>query len=170
VDQGDAGDPDTTLRRTLPGFTRVVGAYRAKGPVVARPVDLYTSEDYRRDGVVLVGDAFQVSCPAIGMGMVRVLTDIAQITRVHIPGWLATPGMGAAKISAFYDDPVKQACDSKALHDAEYRRSVSTETNLRWDLHRLRVSATERVAVWRNRSRVMNHPRVASSEASPMPG
>jgi hypothetical protein len=132
-------DPATGLRNTLTGLASVIGNYRTVGPVVARPIDLYTSKRYRRDGVVMVGDAFQAACPATGMGMVRLLTDIEQLTALHIPGWLRTPGMSAAKISTFYDDPIKRACDNKALRDSEYRRTVSTELTLAWRLHRLRV-------------------------------
>lgn len=145
-------DPDAGLRSVMPRLGAVLGPYRASGPVVARPVDLYVSEDCRRDGVVLIGDAFQVACPATGMGMVKVLTDIERLVTVYVPQWLATPGMGAEKIAAFYDDPVKRACDAKALHDAEYRRAVSTETGLRWMLHRTRLGAMQRIMSWMNRA------------------
>jgi 2-polyprenyl-6-methoxyphenol hydroxylase-like FAD-dependent oxidoreductase len=160
-------EPDSCLDRTLPGLTSVIGQYRTVGPVVARPVDLYVSEDFRRDGVVLIGDAFQASCPATGMGMVKLLTDIEQLTTLHVPRWLRTPGMGAAKLSSFYDDPVKQACDTKTLHDAEYRRSVSTETTLKWRLHRTRVHVLERLQGWQNRMLTPLHPRMDSAASKP---
>jgi 2-polyprenyl-6-methoxyphenol hydroxylase-like FAD-dependent oxidoreductase len=134
-------DPGPGLAQLLPGFGRVMGPYRAVGPAVARPIDLYTSHGHQQDGVVLIGDAFQMSCPATGMGMVRLLTDVEQLCKVYIPAWLACPGMSAAKITAYYRDPVKRACDAKALHDSEYRRSVSTETGLGWRVHRTRVRA-----------------------------
>lgn len=57
--------------------------------------------------------------------------------------------MGAAKIASFYDDPVKLTCDAQALHDAEYRRLVSTKTTVGWRMHRLRVHAVERLRWWR---------------------
>jgi 2-polyprenyl-6-methoxyphenol hydroxylase-like FAD-dependent oxidoreductase len=63
-------DPGPGLAQLLPGFGRVMGPYRAVGPAVARPIDLYTSHGHQQDGVVLIGDAFQMSCPATGMGMV----------------------------------------------------------------------------------------------------
>lgn len=154
-------DPNTGLRQVLSGLEAVLGPYRAIGPVEARPVDLYVSENYVRDGVVVVGDAFQASCPATGMGIFRLLVDIEQLTRVHIPRWLETPGMDAGKIASFYVDPVKQACDAKALHDSEYRRRVSTETGLRWDLHRARVHTMERITAWRHRLPAAQHPRIS---------
>jgi 2-polyprenyl-6-methoxyphenol hydroxylase-like FAD-dependent oxidoreductase len=161
-------DPAAGLAAVMPGLTSVIGAYRAVGPVVARPIDVYTSERYRRDGVVMIGDAFQASCPATGMGMVRLLTDIEQLTTLHIPRWLQTPGMNAAKIASFYDDPVKRACDAKALHDAEYRRALSTETTLRWQAHRARVRVMENLNGWRNRELTAANPRISPvrSEAS----
>ena len=114
----------------------------------------------------MIGHAFQAACPATGMGMVRLLTDIEQLTEIHIPRWLQSPGMSAAKITTFYDDPVKQACDEKALHDWEYRRSVSTETTLAWSLHRARVRAFERLNGWRNRALAASHPRIDTNSAS----
>jgi 2-polyprenyl-6-methoxyphenol hydroxylase-like FAD-dependent oxidoreductase len=164
-------DPGPAVATALPGFAAVIGASRAVGPVVARPIDLYTSEAYRRDGVVMIGDAFQSACPATGMGMVRLLTDIEQLTTRHVPRWLLTPGMGAAKIASFYDDPVKQACDRKALHDSEYRRAASTETTLGWRLHRVRVRAMERLkGGWRRHPSVPPQPRIeAASKAAGVP-
>lgn len=165
-------DPAAGLAGTLPGLASVIGPYRVVGPAVARPVDLYTTQRYRRDGVVLIGDAFQAACPATGMGMVRLLTDIEQLTTLHVPRWLATPGMTAAKIATFYDDRIKQACDAKAMHDSEYRRSLSTETSPAWRLHRVRVRAMDAFRGWRHRLSSSRHPRIGAngSEASLMPG
>ncbi|HEY0184476.1 MAG TPA: NAD(P)/FAD-dependent oxidoreductase [Rhodopila sp.] len=160
-------DPKAGLAQALPGLTSVIGDYHPVGRVVARPIDLYVSEGHRRDGVVMIGDAFQAACPATGMGMVRLLTDIEQLAAIHVPRWLATPGMNAAKINAFYDDPVKRACDAKALHDSEYRRSVSTETSLGWRLHRLRVAVIEKMLARRNGMTPSSHPRISANTAQP---
>jgi 2-polyprenyl-6-methoxyphenol hydroxylase-like FAD-dependent oxidoreductase len=161
-------DPASGLGEVLPGLASVIGTYRTVGPVVARPIDLYTSERYRRDGVVMIGDAFQSSCPATGMGMVRLLTDIERLTTLHVPKWLETPGMSATKIATFYDDPVKRACDDKALHDSEYRRLVSTETTPGWRLHRARIRVVDGLHGWRNRTLTSVNPRISAnrSEAS----
>lgn len=165
-------DPGAGLAEVMPGLADTIGPYRALLPVVARPIDLYVSQGYRRDGVVLIGDAFQASCPATGMGMVRVLSDIERLSTVHAPRWLATQGMGAVKISTFYDDPIKRACDAKALHDAEYRRASSTETSLPWVAHRARVRLTEQVQAWLHRPPSPPHPRINSAgpETSLVPG
>ncbi len=159
-------DPAAKLHDALPGLARVIGPYRVTSPAVARPVDLYTSEHHERDGVVLIGDAFQTTCPATGMGIVKVLTDIEQLVTVHVPGWFATPGMEAAKLASYYNDPVKRACDAKAIHDSQYRRSLSTETTTGWHLHRLRVQTQERLRIWRARSALAAHPRIAEQPAA----
>ncbi|MEA2790530.1 MAG: hypothetical protein QOG73_2936, partial [Acetobacteraceae bacterium] len=85
-------DPTAVLKEILPGLTAAMGPFRAVGPVAARPIDLYRSENYRRDGIVVIGDAFQSTCPATGMGMVRLLTDVERLSAVHLPAWLESPG------------------------------------------------------------------------------
>jgi hypothetical protein len=47
-----------------------------------------------------------------GTGTDKVFTDVERLCNVHIPAWLATDGMDEDKIAAFYDDPVKTACDA----------------------------------------------------------
>jgi 2-polyprenyl-6-methoxyphenol hydroxylase-like FAD-dependent oxidoreductase len=59
-----------------------------------RPVDLSAAKDYRREGRVLVGDAFATSCPAAGTGLDKAFTDVERLCHVHIPRWLATGGHG----------------------------------------------------------------------------
>jgi len=61
---------------------------------------------------------------------------------VHIPAWLASEGMGEDKIAAFYDDPVKQACDTRAMEKAYSFRSVSIDEGLYWRLQRWARFAT----------------------------
>ena len=62
------------------------------------------SENAFIEGVVLVGDAFCTSCPAGGTGVRKALLDVERLCNVHIPHWLATPGMGIQKVTAFYED------------------------------------------------------------------
>jgi hypothetical protein len=56
-----------------------------------------------------------------------------------------TDRMEAGKICSFYNDPVKQIRDAEALRVADYRRSVTVETGLRWRLHRRRVALQAQV-------------------------
>ena len=104
--------PQETLYAMWPGLRALMGDFTVPSFVQIRPVDLYVTKGYRQDGIVLVGDAFATSCPAAGTGARKVLVDVERLCNVHIPRWLATPGMGEAKIAAFYDDPVKLACDA----------------------------------------------------------
>ena len=104
--------------------------------VKIRPVDLYVSKGYRQAGIVLVGDAFATSCPAAGTGCNKVLTDVERLCNLHVPRWLATPGMDREKIAAFYDDEVKVACEKYCLDKAFYLRAMSTESALSWRARR----------------------------------
>jgi hypothetical protein len=124
--------PVETLQTVLPRLTRITGAFAVPGEVKVRPADLYVSTGYRRGGLVLVGDAFKTTCPVTGTGSDKVFTDVERLCNVHIPRWLATDGMSEAKISAFYDDPVKMACDAWSLHKAYHFRAVSVGRGPYW--------------------------------------
>jgi 2-polyprenyl-6-methoxyphenol hydroxylase-like FAD-dependent oxidoreductase len=137
--------PQQTLLGALPGLAKFLGEFQVVDPVQNWVMDLCVVDNYWRDGVVLVGDAFQTSCPAAGTGVSRLLTDVERLCTVHLPRWLASPGMGLAKIAQFYQDPVKQAADSRALRLAEYRRSLTVDTGLRWAVHRRQLYLRRRV-------------------------
>ena len=124
--------PVEVLTTMWPGLRKLMGDFAVRGFVQIRPVDLYVTKGYRQNGVVLVGDAFSSSCPAAGTGARKVLVDVERLCNVHIPRWLASPGMGEAKISAFYDDPIKQACDRLSEKKAFRLRSYSIDTAPHW--------------------------------------
>jgi len=128
--------PQDTLHALWPGLRTFMGAFTVPGFVKVRPVDLYVSHGHRIGGVVLVGDAFSTSCPAAGTGARKVLVDVERLCNLHIPRWLATPGMGADKIAAFYDDPVKRACDEFCHAKAFGLRAFSIDPSLRWEFRR----------------------------------
>jgi 2-polyprenyl-6-methoxyphenol hydroxylase-like FAD-dependent oxidoreductase len=109
-----------------------------------RTVDLYTVDDHVRPGIVLIGDASQTPCPALGMGLSHALTDVARLG-TYLAAWMATPGMSAEKIGQFYADPIKCKIDAIALHGAHYRRAASTQQGWLWDLHRGQVYWRRRV-------------------------
>ena len=129
--------PVETLNATLPRLSRITGDFSIEGDIKVRPADLYVSTGYRQPGVVLVGDAFATSCPVSGTGTDKVFTDVVQLCSVHIPAWLATDGMGADKIAAFYDDPLKTACDAWSHGKAFSFRSVSIDRGMHWKAQRL---------------------------------
>lgn len=127
--------PEQAILGALPGLRKFTGEFEVEGLRI-RPVDLYRIRGCERPGVVLIGDAFSTSCPAAGTGINKVLTDAERLCNLYIPRWLATPGMGAEKIAAFYQDPAKKACDAASYVKAYYLRSFSIDNGLRWRAHR----------------------------------
>ena len=91
----------------------------------------------RQAGVLLGGDAFETSCPVTGTGTDKVFTDVERLCNEHIPAWLATEGMGEDKVSAFYDDPVKQACDAWSAAKGRDFRRITIDSGLYWRSQRL---------------------------------
>jgi len=140
--------PAITLVETMPGLQRFLGAFEVVGKVQNWTMDLYVLEDYLRDGVVLIGDAFQTSCPAAGTGVSRLLTDVHQLCNVHVPRWFASDGMERGKIAQFYADPVKRASDGRSSRLAHYRRSLTIDDSLRWKARRGRAYLRRRVLGW----------------------
>ena len=129
--------PQEALFSLWPRLRDIMGDFTADGPVQIRPIDLYVTEGHRQGGVVLVGDAFSTSCPAAGTGARKVLNDVERLCNVHVPQWLATPGMDAAKIGAFYDDPVKQAGDAFARSKAYSLKAFSMSNAPAWRARRI---------------------------------
>lgn len=128
--------PAQTLKASLPRLCRITGDFEIAGDIKIRPADLYVSTGHRQPGLVLVGDAFETSCPVAGTGTDKVFTDVERLCNVHIPNWLATDGMNETKIAAFYDDPVKTACDAWSSAKAYSFRSVSIDDGLYWKAQR----------------------------------
>jgi 2-polyprenyl-6-methoxyphenol hydroxylase-like FAD-dependent oxidoreductase len=138
-------DPKEMLLATLPGLPKVLGDFEIVGRVQNWLMDIAVAENCRQAGVVVIGDAYQTSCPAAGTGVSRVLTDVERLCTVHIPQWLRTSGMPASKIAAFYDDERKRAVDQRALKLADYRRSLTVATNLRWRARRMLLLGRRRL-------------------------
>jgi 2-polyprenyl-6-methoxyphenol hydroxylase-like FAD-dependent oxidoreductase len=128
--------PEDSLHRLMPRLRHLTGDFTVAGDLKIRPTDLYAVEGHRQAGLVLIGDAFATSCPAAGTGTDKVFTDAERLCNVHIPNWLATPGMGRDKIAAYYDDPVKAACDDRAREKAFHLRALSTDNGLTWQARR----------------------------------
>ncbi|WP_213772827.1 NAD(P)/FAD-dependent oxidoreductase [Bradyrhizobium sp. dw_78] len=128
--------PVDTLNAALPRLRRLTGEFEVRGDIKIRPADLYASTNYLQAGIVLVGDAFATTCPVSGTGTDKVFTDVERLCNVHIPAWLATDGMDEDKIAAFYDDPVKQACDAWSIAKAHNFRLLSIEPGMYWSAQR----------------------------------
>ena len=137
-------DPQARLLEMMPEIADICDGFALKGNVEIRQIDLTRSENVRRDGVVLLGDAFCTTCPAPGVGIRRTLTDVERLCTVHLPRWLETPGIGARKIGQFYDDPVKSANDASAMARSVYSRAIVTDDGLVWAARRLRNTLVRR--------------------------
>jgi 2-polyprenyl-6-methoxyphenol hydroxylase-like FAD-dependent oxidoreductase len=135
--------PVKTLNASLRRLERITGEFAATSEVKVRPADPRVNNGYRRAGLVLVGDAFQTTCPVTGTGTDKVFVDVERLCNVHIPAWLVTDGMGESKIAAFYDDALKQECDAWSNAKAYDFRAVSIERGLYWGVQRW-----ARFAVW----------------------
>ena len=129
-------EPQSALFELMPNLRPILGDFAVEDKVQIRPIDLYVTRGHRQAGVVLVGDAFATSCPAAGTGARKVLTDVERLCNLHIPRWIATPGMDEAKIAAFYDDPVKQACDTFSANKALRLKAMSLDDTFSGALRR----------------------------------
>jgi len=127
--------PLPVLFGEMPRLKRFLEGAEIVTPIYFRPVDLQVAKDYMRPGVVLVGDSFATSCPSAGTGLNKVLTDVVRLCH-HIPGWLTTPGMGVEKLSAYYKDPAKVACDKRSMQTSFYQRSLAIDNRLAWRARR----------------------------------
>jgi 2-polyprenyl-6-methoxyphenol hydroxylase-like FAD-dependent oxidoreductase len=142
-------DPKSTLFRLMPGLRSYLGDFRLVDRVHHWVMDLANVEGHLQPGIVLVGDAFQTSCPAAGTGVSRLLVDLERLCTVHLPQWLKTDGMDVDKIAQFYADEEKMASDQSAFRMAHFRQALTSDSRISWGLRRrlhfLRRSLTHRV-------------------------
>ncbi len=128
--------PKQALLDVMPSLEQALGPFEVVGKVQVRPNSIQRAGNaWQREGVVLIGDAYQSSCPAVGTGIGRILADVEALGRL-VPSWLATPGMGTDKLAQFYHDPAKQRFDDQAVHNARFRRALCTEAGWRWKAYR----------------------------------
>jgi 2-polyprenyl-6-methoxyphenol hydroxylase-like FAD-dependent oxidoreductase len=138
-------NPKDMLSQLFPGLDRMAGGYDTAGTVEARVTDLSVIHNPYRPGVVLIGDAFQTSCPATGFGITRLLTDIELLCRKYVSAWLASASISTGSLAAFYNDPRKRSLDAASHHAAEYRRELACNAGPMWVLHRLHLRARRRL-------------------------
>jgi hypothetical protein len=68
--------------------------------------------------------------------MTRILNDVDCLANIHVPNWLATPGMSAAKIAAYYADPIKRRVDAASLRRSVRGRDSVTSLSPYWRVRR----------------------------------
>lgn len=145
-------DPDGELVRALPGLTQAAGPFRVASKLEMCPVDLYRVDGQIKAGLVVIGDASQSVCPATGTGLSKVLTDVDALCDC-VPEWLATPGMSAEKITRYYGERRRKACDAQSLQEAIFCRTLFTHSSLRWRVYRETRYLGIRLLGWTNYSR-----------------
>jgi 2-polyprenyl-6-methoxyphenol hydroxylase-like FAD-dependent oxidoreductase len=142
--------PHDTLCEALPGLEKVLGSFVVPGKVETAGIDLYRVDNAAElAGVAIIGDAYQGVCPSTGTGFDKALGDVDVLCSSHVPGWLATPGMGTDKIAAFYSDPRKEQVDRYSLQKAHYERWAATSPTWTAGLHRTRLAADMYLAALR---------------------
>ena len=139
--------PKQALLEVMPRLPECLGAFEVAGKVQARFNPIRRAENTRQAGLVLIGDAYQSSCPAVGSGVGRILCDVATLSRL-MPSWLATPGMDVDKIGQFYADPVKCQVDAQAIHNARHRRELRLNTGWQWRARRSLRFQARRTRSW----------------------
>ena len=135
-------NPLWALSQALPAAAPHLGDMDIVRKLEIRSTDLYDVQNHIQPGVVLLGDAFHAPCPSSGTGMTRIINDIDVLTRKHLPQWLATPGMSAAKVEGFYSDEDKLLVDTFSLKRSLQGRTAAVAPGVYWRTRR-------RVGVWR---------------------
>ncbi len=128
--------PKDALAAAFPSLVEVFGDFEIVGRIDSWLTDMTIAENCRQDGVVLIGDAYQTSCPASGAGVSRLLTDVERLCTAYIPQWMSEASIDRAKITAYYDDPEKLDIDTLALELADHRRNLATNTDFSWQMRR----------------------------------
>jgi 2-polyprenyl-6-methoxyphenol hydroxylase-like FAD-dependent oxidoreductase len=129
-------DPAAAIAECLPGLAQFTGTLRINRPLKIRPVDLMATDNILQPGVVLVGDAFSTACPVSGTGAAKALLDIERLCNAHVPGWLATSGMGVEKIAQFYNDAEKRRSDAHSFRTSVFAKRAALGEGLLWTAFR----------------------------------
>ena len=137
VIDGFRTDPVKALKALLPRLTPLIGDFTIDASVRIRPTDL-ESPCYRAlPGIVMVGDACFVPCPATGKGAHKAMMDAERLCHEYVPRWLAAGGdVSATSIAQFYADEFKVAADTEAYQLAFELRERALGNGLRWEADR----------------------------------
>ena len=125
------------IERLLPGLAadhrRVRGRRRRQDPAGRYVCQL---DGHRQPGIVLVGRRLCDHLPGHGNRHRQGVHRRRAALQRPYPAWLATDGMDEHKIAAFYDDPVKTACDAWSAAKAHHFRSLTIDNGLYWRAQR----------------------------------
>ena len=129
-------NPGATIAASLPQLARLTSTLQVKGALKIRPVDLVATDNVLQGGVALVGDAFSTACPVSGTGAAKALLDAERLCNIHVPAWLASPGMGVEKIAQYYNDPDKRRSDAHSLRTSVFAKRAALGEGLLWTAFR----------------------------------
>lgn len=146
--------PRDGLAALMPRLNDVCPDLSISGQVEIRSMDLVRIEDPARDGVVLVGDAYQTTCPIPGNGIGKVLVDVERLL-ASVPNWLGQARITRDMVAGYYADPVKASSDALALRTSLYARSLAVDPGGVWRLRRIRNKVARHAlhALYRARGR-----------------
>jgi 2-polyprenyl-6-methoxyphenol hydroxylase-like FAD-dependent oxidoreductase len=129
-------DPKQLLTAAFPSLVDTFGDFEIGSRIDSWLTDITAAENCRQDGVVLIGDAYLTSCPASGLGVSRLLTDVERLCCGHIPQWMAETSIDYTKIAAYYDDPEKLDMDISSVRMTDHHFHLTTKTDVGWRLRR----------------------------------
>ena len=129
-------EPKQALVAAFPSLVETFGDFEIASRIDSWITDITFAENCRQAGVVLIGDAYMTSCPAIGLGVSRLLTDVERLCTVHVPQWMEETSIDSTRIAAFYGDPEKLAMDTNVLRTADHHFNIGGGTDLSWRLRR----------------------------------
>lgn len=129
-------NPNAVLEQLMPRLRQITGYFDVVGRVDARPIHIHAVEGHIQPGLVLVGDAFSISCPGIGTGVSKALNDVEILSRKYVPQWLASSGMGVDKITQFYEDSDKKRYDKRTLDMSLRTHLTAVDPDPFWRMRR----------------------------------
>lgn len=117
----------------FPDIEAQIGSFEIAGKVQFFKTEFYRLRKPIVPGLIVIGDEYQSVCPATGTGLTKLATDVDVLVNDAIPRWLASPGMGQAKIAEFYRSRRKIAVDEDSLQRWRYYRDrLSPPWKVQW--------------------------------------
>ena len=131
--------PRQTLLQAFPSLVDELGEFTVEH-VQCRTSEIVVAQRHARDGMILIGDAYQTPCPAAGTGIARLLVDVERLT-AHTARWFAANDTSVAALQSYYNDPMKRRSDRAAIREARFRRAITMDASWYWAMRRQNVKA-----------------------------
>lgn len=129
-------DPKQALTGAFPSLVDTFGDFEIASRIDSWLTDITAAGNCRQDGVVLIGDAYLTSCPASGLGVSRLLTDVERLCCAYIPQWMTETSIDHTRIATYYDDPEKLDMDINSARMTDHHFNLATKTDVGWRLRR----------------------------------